>query len=41
MILIVIGALGMVLKGWKKKTGGIANQRKNQDHPDCSIVKIS
>ena len=34
MILIVISALGM-------ETGGIGNQKKNQDHSDYSIVKIN
>ena len=29
------------LSSFKKETGGIGNQWKNQDYPDHSIVKIS
>ena len=31
---------GIIPKDLKKKTGGIGNQRNNQDHPEYEIVKI-
>ena len=38
VILIIIGVLGTVPKDMEeRKTGGIGNQRKNQDHLDHSI----
>ena len=36
----VVGVLGMDPKGLDERVGGIGNQRKNQDHPDYSIVVI-
>ena len=41
VILIVIGEFETAPKGLEKDTGGIGNQRKNRDHPDYNIVKIS
>ena len=41
MIIIVVGVLGIVPKGLKKKTEETENQRKNWDHKDHSIVKIN
>ena len=50
VIPIVIGALGTVPKGLemrleeleiRKETRRIRNQKKSEDHPDSSIVKIS
>ena len=36
-ISIVIDVLGNVPKVLKKKSEGEGNQRKNRDHPHCSI----
>ena len=40
MMTIIIGVLGMVPRSLGKKTARIENQRKNQDHPDHSIIKL-
>ena len=32
--------VGSVPKGLEKKTRGTGHQKKNQDHPDYSVVKI-
>ena len=40
VILILVGALGMVTKG-PEKTEGIGSQRKIRDHPDHSMVYVS
>ena len=37
---IVIDALGTVLKGLIKGTGGLGNKRTSGDHPNDSIVEI-
>ena len=41
VIYVIVGALGMIPKYWKKETGRTGDQRKNGAHPDHSIVKIS
>ena len=38
---ILVGALGTVPKGLEKKTEGIGNPMKNQDHSDYSMVKAN
>ena len=38
---VVVGALGTVPKGVEKEPEGIGNQRKDQDHPNYRVVKIS
>ena len=40
VILITVGALGMVGRCYRKKTGGIVNQMKGRHHTDQNIVKI-
>ena len=40
VIPIIISALGMVFKGFRKINGGIGNQKKNQYHPEDSIATI-
>ena len=41
LILIIIGALGMVLKNLVRGTGRIGSQRMNRDHPNYCIAKIA
>ena len=41
VIPILVGAIGTVSKDLEKENGGIENQRKNRDHPDQYIFKIS
>ena len=38
VIPVVLGTLGTALKDVEKKTGGIGDQRKNQDNSDHSIT---
>ena len=40
VILIVIGALGTILKGLVKKTIGAGNRRTSRDHPNYGIVEV-
>ena len=41
VISVMIGGLRKVPKGLEKRTGGTENQRKNQNHSECSIIKIA
>ena len=41
VIPIVICALGTIPKKLGKRTGRLGNKRKNGDHPDNSIIKVS
>ena len=41
MISPVIGALGTVIKGLVKGSGGLGNKRTRGDHSNDSIIKIS
>ena len=38
---IVISALGTIPKGLIKGSRRLGNKRVSEDHPDCSIIKIS
>ena len=40
VILIILNALGTIPKDMEKNPEGIGNRRKNQNHPNCSIVEI-
>ena len=41
VIPIVIGALGIVSKGLKNKTGKTGDQKKNRDRPDHNAAEVS
>ena len=41
VILIIVATFETVPKGLEKETGGIVDQRKNEDYSDPSTVKIS
>ena len=40
VILIIIGALGTVLKGLEKGTGRVGNRKANRDYRNSSITEI-
>ena len=41
LILVVVGALGTVFKSLKRRPVWTGNLKKNRDHPDHCVVKIS